>query len=99
MRRLMRRTGLTAALGLLLTGCVQTPETGTTQPRMDLPQNCDAEMWKKKIGEPVSAIDQSKLSPGTRVIGPDMPVTADYSAKRLNIGYDEQGIITEVSCY
>lgn len=51
------------------------------------------------MGQPRTALDQLVLPDGTRVVGPDDMVTADYRTDRLNIEYDRKGVIHKIGCY
>ena len=60
---------------------------------------CGAAGYQGLIGQPQSILDGMSFPIGTRRIGPDDAVTADYRAERLNIEYGHNGRIDRVSCY
>lgn len=60
---------------------------------------CRASAYQGLIGQPRAVLDQMSFPIGTRQIGPDDAVTADFQAKRLNIEYGASGRIEKVSCY
>ena len=51
------------------------------------------------IGQPRTALSAMNFPLGTRVIGPEDMVTADFRPDRLNIEYGVNGRITKVSCF
>lgn len=59
---------------------------------------CDAARYQTLVGQPRTTLQGMSLPAPVRLIGPDTAVTMDYDPGRLNIRYDEQGIIVEVSC-
>lgn len=60
---------------------------------------CRASAYQGLIGQPRPVLDQMNFPIGTRQIGPNDAVTADFRADRLNIEYGESGRIEKVSCY
>lgn len=60
---------------------------------------CEASRFQDLLGQKQDSLDKTKLPEALRVIGPDMAVTADYRPDRLNVEYDDQGIITRISCF
>lgn len=69
---------------------------GDAAPKPDL---CGASGFQGLMGQPRAALDQLALPEGTRVVGPDDMVTADYRTDRLNIEYDRKGVIHKIGCY
>lgn len=60
---------------------------------------CGAAGYQGLIGQPRSALTAMNFPLGTRVIGPEDMVTADFRPDRLNIEYGANGRITKVSCF
>lgn len=60
---------------------------------------CGAAGYQGLIGQPRDVLGPMTFPIGTRVIGPDDPVTADLNPKRLNIEYGRGGRIEKISCY
>lgn len=65
----------------------------------DAADQCGASGFQGLMGQPRTALDQLALPDGTRVVGPDDMVTADYRTDRLNIEYDRKGVIHKIGCY
>jgi hypothetical protein len=80
-----------ALLPLLLAACqAASPETEA--------DTCGAEDWMWLIGEPVDVVAASTFPAPMRVIGPGDAVTMEFMANRLNVTYDETGVVTDVGC-
>lgn len=60
---------------------------------------CGAARFRNLIGTPASEIDQSTLPAQTRIITPDMMVTQDFSAQRLNIMVGTDGRVGSLRCF
>ncbi|MCG6112026.1 MAG: hypothetical protein MEQ74_07570 [Paracoccus sp.] len=60
---------------------------------------CGAAGYQGLIGQPRTALSAMNFPLGTRVIGPEDMVTADFRPDRLNIEYGPNGRITKVSCF
>jgi hypothetical protein len=60
---------------------------------------CGMSEFRHLIGTPADAIDRSTLPPRTRVITPDMMVTMDFSAERLNIMVGTDGRVGSMRCF
>lgn len=82
----------------VLAACTPPPES-PTGPTLDLPQNCGASELQDLIGQPESALSSRDFAPGTRIIGPEDAITADYNGSRLNIELGADGKVTKVDCY
>ncbi len=95
----MFRLAFPAAVTVLvtLTACAVPPDAAppTAEP-VDL-STCGGEAYLPLVGRNVAAVTLPE-GRGLRVIGPDDSVTMDFSPSRLNIVYDELGIITRVYC-
>ena len=59
---------------------------------------CGALEWADLIGESRDVLETANLPDQVRIIGPDDLVTTDFIAERLNISYDEDGVITSIEC-
>lgn len=88
--------GLAAAALGLMTACEPVPPAVTPEPPQD---SCGAEGYQGLIGQPREVLTQMTFPIGTRLIGPDDAVTADFRPDRLNIEYGRSGRIEKVSCY
>lgn len=92
----MRPLPFAAAL-LALTAC--TVETPAEPPEEPAPETaCGANELQYLVGQPQTALAGLRLPASTRFIGPNTAVTMDYNPERLNIRYNERGIIVEVYC-
>jgi hypothetical protein len=60
---------------------------------------CGAVRFIHLIGTPADQIDRSTLPPRTRILTPDMMVTADFSAERLNIMIGTDGKVGSFRCF
>lgn len=95
----MTKTAFLTAFGAmaLLAACEPIPVTPPdTPPAAD---ECGAQGYQGLIGQPRTALAAMTFPVGTRVIGPDDAVTADFRPDRLNIEYSRNGRIDKISCY
>ncbi|HYD85951.1 MAG TPA: I78 family peptidase inhibitor [Vitreimonas sp.] len=60
---------------------------------------CGAARFAHLIGTPAAQIDRSTLPPRTRIITPDMMITQDFSAERLNITVGADGRVGSLRCF
>jgi nitrous oxide reductase accessory protein NosL len=60
---------------------------------------CGMARFQHLIGTRADQIDRSTLPPRTRVITPDMIVTMDFSAERLNIMVGTDGLVGSMRCF
>ncbi|MBK4216531.1 hypothetical protein JJJ17_11395 [Paracoccus caeni] len=82
---------------LTLAACEPVPaDDVTTEPSND---ECKASSYQGLVGQPRDVLAQMNFPIGTRQIGPNDAVTADFRPDRLNIEYGESGRIEKVSCY
>ena len=109
----MRKFFLIAACAAALAACGQTTtptttETPLAETTIAAPTNaaeataqdtCGAAAHQALIGTPASAIDLATLPAGTRVLTPDMMVTQDFRADRLNITTGTDGNVASLNCY
>jgi hypothetical protein len=104
------RALLTAFAALALVACGQTTETPATT---DTPittaapqtaaeatsqDTCGASQYQAMIGTNIAAAT-FPADGNIRVIMPNQPVTMDFSAQRLNVITDANGVITSLECY
>jgi len=75
------------------------PAAPTNQAEATAQDTCGAAAFASLVGTQASAIDQATLPAGTRVITPDMMVTQDFSAQRLNIMVGTDGKVGSLACY
>ena len=60
---------------------------------------CGIARFQHWIGMRAAQIDRATLPQGTRVITPEMAVTMDFRAERLNIMVGTDGIIGSMRCF
>ncbi|WBU64550.1 I78 family peptidase inhibitor [Paracoccus aerodenitrificans] len=90
------RLAVSAGLLAAMAACTQ-PEEPAHPPA---PSNaCGASGLQGLVGKDRRVLNTKALAQDFREIGPDMPVTADYSPERLNVEYDTSGRITKIACY
>ena len=96
----MRGLVLASAALVALAACEPLPPNGNPVPLPpQVSDACGASGYKGLIGQPREVLNAMKFPIGTRVIGPDDAVTADYREDRLNIEYGSGGLIEKVSCF
>lgn len=80
---------------LVLSACV--PE----EPAMEAPpaDACQSAGFQGLIGQPKAVLERMLLPAGSRVIGPNDPITRDYRPDRLNIEIGANDRIARVACY
>ncbi|WP_410218086.1 I78 family peptidase inhibitor [Paracoccus sp. (in: a-proteobacteria)] len=94
----MRHTAL--ALSLAAAGLLAACEPVPVEPAPVVPADeCGAAGYQGLIGQPRESVAQMNFPLGTRIIGPDDMITADFRPDRLNIEYGRSGRIDKVSCY
>lgn len=95
----MRVLFLGAGAALALAACE--PVNTVSQPPLEPAplDDCGASGYQGLIGQPHEVLASMKFAIGTRVIGPDDAVTADYRPDRLNVEYGKTGLIEKISCY
>lgn len=86
--------GLAALAALAACEPVPAPLTPDTPP-----DDCRASAYQGLVGQPVSVLAAMTFPIGTRQIGPDDAVTADFRPDRLNIEYGRSGRIEKIACY
>lgn len=83
---------------LLLLGCVE-PQAPVEPPQPPTAPGCIADSLQGLVGQPSEVAERMSLPPGSRIIGPNQPVTMDFRPDRLNIETGRTGLITKISCY
>lgn len=99
---------LALPLSLALAGCMTTPAdtppaTGTTEPAPPAAGKCDAGAAARMVGmkatqELGARIQQMTGARTLRWGPPDTAWTMDYREDRVNVRYDSDMIITEITC-
>ncbi|AUH35367.1 hypothetical protein CUV01_10565 [Paracoccus tegillarcae] len=84
---------------LVLAACEPIAQTDTPARPPQAADLCGASGYQGLVGQPRDVLSAMKFPIGTRVIGPDDAVTADYNRERLNIEYGRGGLIEKVGCY
>lgn len=106
------RTILMACAALALVACGQTTtpattEMPTTTEQPSTPQTaaeataqdtCGAAQYSSLVGSNFAAVT-FPAGANIRIIQPNQPVTQDFSAERLNVITDANGLITGLECY
>jgi hypothetical protein len=87
---------------LLLSACVAqsppTPAPGNAE-EATAADTCGMSRFRHLIGTRAALIDESLLPPRSRIIEPDMMVTMDFSAERLNIMVGTDGLVGSMRCF
>jgi hypothetical protein len=78
------------ASAVALAGCVPVTDA--------VPSACGADGMQNLVGQDKAVFAAMTFPMGTRIIEPGMPVTADFSAERLNFDLDKTGRIVRVWC-
>ena len=60
---------------------------------------CGMSRFQSLVGTPADRIDRATLPAHTRIITPDMMVTMDFSAQRLNIMVGADGKVGSLRCF
>lgn len=90
----MRQTCVLAlCLPLALAGCIDPMPPGA-----DPVDACGASGFQYLVGRPGVLLDGMRFSQDVRVIQPDMAVTMDFQAGRLNFWLDRRDVIERVTC-
>lgn len=111
----MRKVFMAAACAMALAACGQTnapattetpvAETTTTAPapmnaaEATAQDTCGASAHQALVETPASGVDLATLPAGTRIVTPDMMVTQDFRADRLNITVGTDGNVASLNCY
>ena len=61
-------------------------------------QTCGAAGLQRLVGQPEEVLHKMRLKPPLRILKPNMAVTTDFRADRLNIELDADGRIARVFC-
>lgn len=60
---------------------------------------CRRAAYERLVGMNAADIDLTTLPPGARILTPDMMVTQDYRAERLNVVVGADGRVGSLACY
>lgn len=90
----------TLVLGLTAAAALAACEPIPAEPLpVEVPDDCRASAYQGLVGQPISVLAAMTFPIGTRQIGPDDSVTADFRPDRLNIEYGRTGRIEKISCF
>lgn len=98
----MRKLMLAVAVPFVLGACVSAPKDAAPEPMPDMAE-CNAapaQAFVGKLSTPERNVEIQRLT-GSRTlrwIGPGIAVTMDYRMDRVNVFYDEQKFVTQISC-
>ncbi|MES2665383.1 MAG: I78 family peptidase inhibitor [Pseudomonadota bacterium] len=93
------RAVLMSAACLALAACVVVPlPTGGGGVTPAPEDACGASGLQGLVGQPSAVLQTMRFAGPLRIIEPDMAVTMDYSAARLNIWLNSAGRIDRVTC-
>lgn len=70
----------------------------TTREEATAQDTCGAAQYRAMIGTPIAAAS-FPATPNIRVITPDMMITQDFSAERLNVIVGTDGNISSLECF
>jgi hypothetical protein len=93
----VKQTVLAGSAILFLAACWSIPAPEPVFEGPDLAQ-CGADALQGLVGQPASVLQTMKFGQETRIIRPDMAVTMDFRADRLNIDIDRAERISRVYC-
>jgi hypothetical protein len=87
----------------LASACASTPPPPASAPdtaeEATQADTCGIARFRHLIGTRADQIDRATLPAGTRVITPDMAVTMDFRAERLNIMVGTNGVVGSMRCF
>lgn len=91
-----------AVAGTLTIGCGGATER-VTAPTPPVAATCDASKVQWAIGEQASdaLLEHARVEAkagSARFLRPDQPITMEYLGSRLNLGLNEQDIVSSVTC-
>jgi hypothetical protein len=87
---------LTASTMVLLAACEPVEPVAQPEPPTD---QCGASRYQGLLGQPRDILASMTFPIGTRMMGPEDAITADYRPERLNIEYGSTGRIEKISCF
>lgn len=90
------RAGLCLAPLLALIACAEADPAARVPPPSD---ECGASRFQGLIGQDFAVAQALRVEGQRRLIGPNMPISADYRPERLNVEYNTSRAITRISCY
>ncbi len=100
----MIRLGASLAAAAMLAACASTPSAPAVPdaPNAAIPSSandtCGASMYAELIGKSINGPGVPGPSRSVRHILPDMKVTMDYAAQRMNIEANGAGVIQKINC-
>ena len=108
----MRALMFAACAAFALAACGETTTTSETPSTTEAPiaaapqtaaeataqDTCGASQYASLVGSNFAAVTLP-AGANIRIIQPNQPVTMDFSAERLNLVTDANGIITSLECY
>ncbi len=83
---------------LLLSACAQPPLPALPPVVPVAEDTCGSAQYANLIGQDATALERVLLMGPVRVIRPDMAVSMDYSAARINFAVDAGNRITGITC-
>jgi hypothetical protein len=92
------------AIAALLAGCAAaTPPPDETPPAHDIKDTCRREAGERFVGQKATAALGREMLAATaatilRWVPPRTAVTMDFNPSRLTVSYDDDFVITQVSC-
>ena len=93
---MIRQTVFALAAFAALAACEPIPAPVEQSPEPE--DACGAAGYQGLIGQPISVLGGMTFPIGTRQIGPNDAVTADFRPDRLNIEHGSSGRIEKISC-
>nr|WP_166177463.1 I78 family peptidase inhibitor [Altererythrobacter segetis] len=99
----MRRVSSPAIAALLASCAATTPPAGETPPARDVKGTCQREPGQRFIGMKASGALGREMLAATgatvlRWVPPRTAVTMDFSPSRLTVSFDDDLVVTKVSC-
>lgn len=90
-----------AALAMSVAACAQTPPSSPpeTAEEATAQDTCGAARFASLVGTQADQIDRATLPARTRIITPDVMVTQDFLAARLNIIVGTDGRVGSLRCF
>ncbi|MBI1187471.1 MAG: hypothetical protein GC206_09105 [Alphaproteobacteria bacterium] len=104
MRMTLTRAAVAAAFAIVASGCATMnepwpPGAGAGENAATRDDTCGRAAHARLVGMDAGDIDPATLPAGARILTPDMMVTQDYRAERLNIVVGTDGRVGSLACY